>query len=160
MLELYKPALQDLWFKETMLSDAQTMSYNHAYGGIVPFPKENWASWYDRWLMDPHGKRFYRYVKENQTFIAEVAYHFDEERQIYLTDVIVYAPYRGKGYGQTALALLCAAAKENGIKELYDDIAADNPSVALFLKCGFREVSRTDECVLVRKDFEKDEMSY
>ncbi len=123
-----------------MLGDEQTMSYNRAYGGTFPFPKEKWSAWYNKWITDHENKRFYRYVKENDTFIGEVAYHFDEERRMYLADVIVYAPYRGKGYGSKALALLCDIAKENGIRELHDDIATDNPSVALFLKCGFREV--------------------
>ena len=43
-------------------------------------------------------------------------------------------------------------AKNNGIKELYDDIAIDNPSINLFLKHVFKEVLRTDEYVLVRKE--------
>ena len=38
MLELYKPLVDDLWFKEKMMGDEQTMSYNHAYGGTIPFP--------------------------------------------------------------------------------------------------------------------------
>lgn len=152
MIELYKPALEDLWFKETMLGDAQTMSYNHAYGGTIPFPKEKWAAWYDRWVIHHNNKRFYRYIQENNTFVGEAAYHFDEEKQIYIADVIVYAPHRGKGYGRQALLRLCESAKSNGIRELFDDIAIDNPSVALFLKCGFQEVLRTDEYVLVKKD--------
>ena len=48
--------------------------------------------------------------------------------------------------------LLCETAEANGIKELYDDIAIDNSSVALFLKCGFAEVLRTSEYVLVKKE--------
>lgn len=152
MIELYKPQLDDLWFKEAMLSDEQTMSYNHAYGGTIPFPKERWASWYERWVANPDGKRFYRYVTENGVFLGEVAYHFDEERQICIADVIVYAPHRGKGVGRQALLLLCDAAKANGVRELFDDIAIDNPSVALFLKCGFQEVLRTEEYVLVKEE--------
>ena len=70
----------------------------------------------------------------------------------YLADVIIYAPYRGKGYGRKALLLLCETAKDNGIKELYDDIALDNSSVALFLSCGFAEVLRTSEYILVKKE--------
>ena len=66
--------------------------------------------------------------------------------------MIVYAPYRGKGYGRNGLLLLCEAAKENGLMEIYDDIAIDNSSVALFLKCGFVEVMRTSEFVLVKKE--------
>ena len=152
MIELYEPCIEDLWFKEKMMGDEQTMSYNHAYGGTIPFPKKHWADWHDRWITNHNSKRFYRYIKENNSFVGEVAYHFDEERQIYIADVIIFVPYRGKGYGRKGLMLLCEAAKENGIKELHDDIAIDNSSVELFLKCGFAEVLRTSEYVLVKKE--------
>ena len=85
-------------------------------------------------------KRFYRYIKENNTFLGELVCHFDEERDMYFVDVIVYAPYRKKGCGCQALLMLC-------------EIASDNPSIKMFLKCGFTEVSRTGEYVLVRKNF-------
>lgn len=152
MLELYKPLVDDLWFKEKMMGDEQTMSYNHAYGGTIPFPKECWSDWHSRWITNHDSNRFYRYVKANDAFVGEVAYHFDGERQIYIADVIIYAPHRGKGYGRTGLLLLCENAKSNGIKELYDDIAIDNSAVELFLKCGFAEVLRTSEYVLVKKE--------
>ena len=84
MLELYEPQVEDLWFKEKMMGDEQTMSYNHSYGGIIPFPKEYWADWHDRWITNHNGKRFYRYIKDRDTFVGEVAYHFDGERQIYI----------------------------------------------------------------------------
>ena len=45
-------------------------------------------------------------------------------------------------------------AKNNGIQALYDAIAIDNPSVALFLKCGFTEVSQTEEYILVKKELD------
>ena len=154
MLELYKPDVNDLWFRKKMMSDEQTMSYNHAYGGTISFPEECWTDWYDRWLTNSNGQRFYRYIKENNFYIGEAAYYFDAERQIYIADVVIYAPYRGKGYGREGLLLLCEAAKENGVKELYDDIAVDNPSVSLFLKCGFVEVLRTCKYILVKKEME------
>ena len=103
-------------------------------------------------MQNHDNKRFYRYIKENDTFLGEAAYHFDEEKQIYIADVIVYAPYRGKGYGRQALLLLCQNAICNGLHTLFDDIAIDNPSITLFLKCGFTEVLRTSEYVLVRKE--------
>ena len=154
MIELYTPAIEDLWFKEKILSDKETMSYNHAYGGTIPFTKEKWESWHNRWIINHENKRFYRYITDNDTFIGEVAYRFDDEEQRYFADVIVYAPHRGKGYGRAALLLLCETAKNNGIQELYDAIAIDNPSVALFLKCGFIEVSRTGEYILVKKELD------
>lgn len=152
MLELYEPRIEDLWFREEMMSDAQTMSYNLAYGGTIPFPKKHWENWHNRWIKNHNGKYFYRYIRENDTFVGEVAYHFDEKRQLYIADVIIYAPYRGKGFGRKGLLLLCEVAKENGITELYDDIAIDNSSAELFLKCGFAEVLRTSEYVLVKKE--------
>ena len=152
MLELYEPHIEDLWFKEKMMDDEQTMAYNHAYGGTIPFPKEKWTNWHQRWITDHSGKHFYRYIQDNDAFVGEVAYYFDEERQVYIADVVIYAPYRGKGYGRKALQLLCEIAKENGIKELYDDIAIDNSSVELFLKCGFEEVLRSNEYILVKKE--------
>ena len=155
MIELHIPAVEELWFKEKMLADEQTMSYNYAYGGTIPFPKEKLEKWHDRWIVNHENKRFYRYIKENNTFLGELACHFDEERDMYFVDVIVYAPYRKKGYGCQALLILCEIAKNNGIEELYDEIASDNPSIKMFLKCGFTEVSRTGEYVLVRKNFSK-----
>lgn len=152
MVELYKPNVEDLWFKEQMMSDEPTMSYNYAYGGTIAFPKEKWESWYNRWIINCENKRFYRYIKDNNAYVGEVAYYFDDDRQMYITDEIIYSPYRGKGYGHKALLLLCEIAKSNEIHELYDDIAIDNTSVALFFKCGFKEVLRTDEYILVKKE--------
>lgn len=32
MLKLYIPKLEDLWFREQLMSDKETMSYNEAWG--------------------------------------------------------------------------------------------------------------------------------
>ena len=90
-------------------------------------------------------------MTEDGTFVGEIAYRRDEERGIYIADVIVHAKYRGHGYGRTGLNLLCQAAKDNGVTVLYDDIAIDNPAVTLFLKCGFAEEYRTDEIIMLKK---------
>lgn len=150
MIEAYLPRPDELWFRRKMLADEATMAYNRAYGGTVDFPEERWPDWYGRWVAHPEG-RYYRYLRESASgeFVGEIAYHFDGEK--YLADVIVYAPYRRRGYGAAGLALLCAAAKENDVGVLYDDIAADNPSVALFLHCGFSVKYRTDQIVMVKK---------
>ena len=153
MLTVYKPKYEDLWFRERMLSDEETMAYNRAWGGTIPFPKEHWKEWYDRWVVHAGGKRYYRYIKnETGEFVGEIAYHYDQETDGYIANVIVYAKYRGGGYGGQALDALCAAAKENGIPILYDDIAIDNPAVDLFFKHGFSEVSRTKEKIILKKE--------
>lgn len=43
MVEVYKPKVEDLWFREKLLSDGETMSYNAAWGGTIPFPEERWG---------------------------------------------------------------------------------------------------------------------
>ena len=153
MLALYIPERKDLWFREKMLSDSETMSYNHAWGGVIPFPEERWEAWYEHWIVRSGEKRFYRYVRnEAGEFVGETAYHWDEDLPGYTADVIIFAKYRGRGYGSRALDMLSAAAKENGVKTLYDDIAIDNPAAGMFLRHGFREEYRTGEKIILRKD--------
>ncbi len=152
MLTTYEPTLKDLWFRQQLLADEATMSYNHAWGGTIAFPESAWESWYDDWLRDHENKRFYRYLKASDHFVGEIAYHYDEARAIWLADVIIAAGFRRRGYGAAGLELLCEAAAQNGIDVLRDDIAIDNPAIELFRKAGFAEEYRTDAIVMLRKD--------
>ena len=154
MIKLYSPKLEDLWFRQMFMADEETMSYNHNWGGTIPFPEEDWRDWYDYWVVSSERKRFYRYLQDETSdeFVGEVAYHYDSEQQIYIADVIVHAKYRGKGFGEQGLLLLCDAAKANGIEILYDTIAIDNPAIRLFLKVGFYEEYRTDEIIMLKKE--------
>ena len=153
MLSLYIPAYEDLWFRQMMLADEDTMSYNHAWGGTILWPEEQWKDWYDYWIMSPGDKRYYRYLKNNDgQFVGEIAYHYDTYIRHETANVIIYSQYRRKGYGSEALDLLCSAAKSNGVSVLYDDIAIDNPAISLFLKHGFTEEYRTEEKVYLKKE--------
>lgn len=152
MLTTYKPRYEDLWFKQLMLADGETMSYNHACGGTIHLSQEQWRNWYSRWLVNDENKRYYRYIKNDlNEFVGEISYHYDSENHIYLSDVLIYSKYRKKGLGHEALDTLCSIAKERGIKVLYDEIAIDNFSVSLFLKHGFSEVSRTENTIRLKK---------
>lgn len=153
MVTVYKPRLDDLWFRQLILSDEKTMSYNHSWGGTLSFPKNRWKSWYDYWVANTDGKRYYRYViNEDKCFVGEIAYHFDIDLQWYLADVIIYNEFRGRGYGGCALDILCSVAKDNGINSLYDDIAVDNPAIKMFIEHGFKEEYRTPDKVFLKKD--------
>ena len=153
MLQVYTPQLEDLWFRQSMMSDEETMSYNHAWGGTIPFPKESWEDWYDYWVVNHESEHFYRYLEDDKRgFVGEIAYHLDEETEQYMANVIVKAEYRGNGFGDQGLKLLCRLAKENGVTILYDDIAIDNSAIALFLKNGFEEEYKTDEIIMLRKN--------
>ena len=145
-VSFYRPQLEDLWFRESLMADPETMSYNNAWGGTIPFPREKWEDWFEFWVENPN-QRFYRYITsgKSRSFVGEAAYHYDEELQIYLADVIISARCRRKGYGKAGLELLCDAARKAKIPELYDNIAIDNPGINLFVQCGFQEEYRTDE---------------
>lgn len=151
MVESYVPALAELSFRQSLLADPATMAYNHAWGGTIEFPASRWPEWYDQWVARPQGRRFYRYLRVGGTFVGEIAWHWDEARRLHLADVIVLARFRGNGYGRAGLQLLCQAAREAGIERLYDDIAADNPAIGLFLSEGFVEEFRTDEIIMLKK---------
>lgn len=153
MIRCYQPKPDELWFRESLLADPDTMSYNNAWGGTIPFPEEEWDAWYQYWIGEPEGRRFYRYLLdgETQAFVGEIAFHLDEERNLPICDVIILAKYRNRGFGSEGIRLLCEAAKERGITVLYDDIAADNPSWKLFLKNGFEIAWQNNEVVMVRK---------
>lgn len=152
-LTLYRPKLEELAFKEQCLADPETMAYNHAWGGTIPFPREAWADWYEWWMEDGSGERFFRYLRrESGEFVGYISYHYDRELGMFCCEVLVAAQYRGRGYGRAGLALLCAAAKENGVKTLYDTIALDNTATKLFLEAGFRERRRTEEYIFLEKE--------
>lgn len=152
-LHTYIPTLNDLWFRQLMLSDKETMSFNDAWGGTIDWPEEDWKDWYDWWILNHEDKRYYRYITtENNVFIGEIAYHYSKDYKGYMANVIIYAKYRKQGYGLKALEILCEEAKKNGVPFLYDDIAIDNPGISIFLKLGFKEVDRNSEIILLKKD--------
>ncbi|MBP5230225.1 MAG: GNAT family N-acetyltransferase [Clostridia bacterium] len=150
---LHRPAKEELTFRRVLLSDPETMSYNDPWGGAIGFPPSRWDSWYAAWADPGTEGRFYRYVLDAETglFVGETAYHTDPDEGIVLADVLIHSRFRNRGFGTRGLRLLCAAAKENGISELYDDIAAGNPGLNLFLRNGFEETGRSETSVRVRK---------
>lgn len=55
-LSLYVPSLDELWYRERIMKDPETMSYNKGYDmlfdgydretGCIIFPKEDWEDCY------------------------------------------------------------------------------------------------------------------
>ena len=151
MVEFYRPSIGELGFRQRLLADLETMSFNP--GGTIVFPEEKWTGWYHKWLESEGGERFYRYIRDGLSgeLAGEAAWYLDDARNIYICSIIIDAARRGRGYGGEALELLCREARLRGITELYDDIAADNRSVGLFLRHGFTVVSSDDVAVLVKR---------
>lgn len=152
MIRLFKPDLAALSFRQKLLADPETMAYNRAWGGTIDFSPERWQGFFARWIDPGEPDRFFRYLYDDRCGpVGEVSYHRREEDGLFLCDVLVLSAYRGRGYGRAGLRLLCDAARQNGVSVLTDEIAADNPSAALFLSAGFREVARTDTVIRVSK---------
>ncbi len=154
MIVFHRPQPEELWFRAALLSDERTMAYNGPWGGAIGFPRERWESWYARWLTDPDGRHFYRYLLDSDSgrFVGEAAYHFDGTTCRCLADVIVSASERGRGYGAQGLTLLCEAARVQGIDTLWDELAPGNPADALFRSVGFKESGSGTQGTLFRKD--------
>ena len=153
MIKAYKPTLDELSFRESLMADPATMSYNDAWGGTIPFPKEDWQDWYEYWMDAPESEMYYRYLYDDAAgcFVGEIAYHYDDGINGYIADVIIHSKYRRQGYGGRALDMLCLAAKENDVSVLYDDIAIDNPAIGMFIDHGFTEAYRTNEKIYLKK---------
>lgn len=153
MIRLIQPSLEELSFKQEMLSDEKTMSYNHAYGGTIDFSRSRWLSWYEKWIANNDYHYFYRYIYSEQLhcYVGEVAYRYDIETKRYLCDIIVHSKYRNRGFGKKGLLALCKEAKNNGIKELYDEILLDNPSIHLFLNNDFILEKQTSNVFVVKR---------
>ena len=48
------------------------------WGGTIPFPEEQWDSWYDAWIRNPESDRFYLYLQnEDKEYVGEIAYQYD-----------------------------------------------------------------------------------
>ena len=83
-IELYVPKPEDLWFRQSLLGDSATMSYNKGYElgfpgyhndtGCIDFPVEAHSGWYARWI-GAEPQRFYAYLRETETgeFLGEVS---------------------------------------------------------------------------------------
>ena len=100
MITLYEPKYEDLWFRQMMLADEDTMSYNNAYGGTIAWPKDEWSGWYDYWVVCHDNKRYYRYLKNKDgQFVGEIAYHYDAEMQHMIANILIYSKYRKTAMG-------------------------------------------------------------
>ena len=153
VLSFHIPSLEEMSFRQELLADEETMTYNAKWGGTINFPKEKWEITYKR-LINDNIKNYYAYLYSNELkcFIGEVGYRYDEELDEFITNILIHSKYRNKGYGTIALAMLCDLAKQNGISFLTDTIALDNPSIRIFLNQGFKEIKRTNEYILVKKE--------
>lgn len=152
-LSLYIPKLEDYWYEEKLQNDPDTMNYNAGYDvsyygyhydtGCIDFPKSKWEETFNKRRC---GNKFFAYILDNDLneFIGYCNYHYNKDSGNYECGLVIESIYRGKGYSKEALKLLCETAKNNGIKELYDDFEVDRGNtLKIFESVGFKVIKKT-----------------
>ena len=117
-VHFYKPKFEDLWFRQALAVDPETVSYICGSFDPMSFLRDEWGKWYESWVEKPE-KRFYRYITtgKSRSFVGEAYYFYDEQRTTWLAGITVCSKGRRQNYESAALQLLCAAAIEAGIPE-------------------------------------------
>ena len=159
LVELYVPKLEDLWFYQKMMSDPETMSYNDPWGGCIDYPDEVLPDWYAHWV-GHEPERFYAYIKRSSdgAWIGDVCFHHTPERDWWDMGIVIYAPFRGKGYAVPALKLLLDHAfRDCGISRLHNAFETTRDAAwASHRKVGFKEIGVEDgilQLILTKEDY-------
>ena len=159
-LTLHVPEYNELWYRQKILCDSATMSYNAGYDlgfdgydnetGCIDFPEEDWADWYNYFIGNE--ARFYAYISAGGEFIGEVNLHKIQDSNEYNMGIVIESKHRGKGYAEKALKLL--------LKQAFDVMGADAvlndfedtriSAVKTHLGAGFKEVEKNNGVTIYR----------
>lgn len=155
-LYLHIPSLDELWYRQRIMSDPDTMSYNRGYDlsfsgyhkdtGCIDFPEGEWKDWYD-YFIGREPERYYAYIarREDGTFIGEVNVHREPGAPWHEMGVVIEAKHRGMGYASEALGLLLRQAFEvlgaDAVHNDFEDIRG--AAAQAHLSAGFSEHSRS-----------------
>lgn len=149
-LTLHTPELSELWYRQQMMGDPGTMSYNAGYElgidgyhpdtGCIDFPPERWERWYGRFIgREP--ERFYAYLvrKEDGAFVGEVVLRQEGEPGRYEMGVVIERCHRGNGYSAEAMTLLLDTAFNRlGAKTVCNDFERTREAaLRIHLAAGF-----------------------
>lgn len=158
-LALHIPAMQEMWYRQQLLEDPETMSYNRGYApfkgydsktGCIAFPKEAWQEWYE-YFIGCEPERFYAYIVrlDDGAFLGEVNVHKARGQDWYEMGIVLEAKHRGKGYAEEALRLLLKYAFEQMNVPAVHNAFEEERAAALrtHLAVGFRECEKEDGCL-------------
>ncbi len=161
-LKLHVPSFKELEYRQRILAQPDTMSYNKGYElgfdnynnetGCINFTKDSLRGWYDWWIAN-EPDRYYAYlvrIKDNQP-IGNVSFHFDEDSNEYGMEIVIEAKFRKKGYCVEGLKLLTAKAfVDLNINKLRNDIPIERKAaIAGHKKAGFKEIEIINgKCIL------------
>lgn len=174
-ISLHTPTYDELWYRQKLLSDTETMSYNKGYDlgfdgydnetGCIDFPQCQWKSWYN-YFIGNEPERYYAYIvcKDDNAFIGEVNLHKNNAADWYDMGIVLEAKYRGKGYAVEALKLLLNYAFHLlGAKAVHNDFEeARAAAIKTHLSARFSEYSRHDgiiELVITREQYNHEKLN-
>lgn len=150
-IRLHVPEFDELWYREKLLLDSSTMSYNRGYDltfpgydrstGCIAFPRDKWESWYS-FFIENEPDRYYAYIEltDSGQFIGEVNLHRPAGSHSHDMGIVIDSAYRGKGYAAPALRLLLSEAFERCCsKEVCNEFESERISaIKAHLAAGFK----------------------
>lgn len=151
MLNIITPTRENLSFRQRLLSDPATMSYNAPWfppDGCIPFPESDWDEWLDTWT-GHEPERFCGFLaEESGEFVGEVCWHEYGAGM----EIVILAAYRGKGYGAEGLRLLIDRAfRHPEITSLTNEFELGRgAAAAVHRKLGFVPVCEEDGIVTLK----------
>lgn len=168
-LSLHVPTYGELEYRQKIMQDSDTMSYNKGYDlnfdgydkatGCIAFPEHEWADWYTYFIgQEPH--RFYAYIvrESDGEFIGEVNLHMNADADWYEMGIVLEAKYRGKGYAVAALRLLMQHAFEKmGAEAVHNEFEEErSAAVQTHLSVGFtlyRQENKIFELLITKEQY-------
>lgn len=152
-LYLHVPTFEELGYRQKLLAQPDTMTYNRGYKleienydnetGCIDFRKEYWMDWYSRWVSN-EPQRYYAYLAQikSNNYIGEVCFHYDKNMNYHYIGIVIEAKYRGNGYCSEGLLNLSKKAfVDLNIDKLRNDIPIERKSAILgHKKAGFNEI--------------------
>jgi len=168
-LYLHVPAYEELWYRQKIMQDPDTMSYNKGYDlnfdgydkatGCIAFPKQKWVDWYT-YFIEQEPQNFYAYIVRefDEKFIGEVNAHMNVDAGWYEMGIVLEAKYRGKGYAVAALRLLLQHVFEKmGAEAVHNEFEEErSAAVRTHLSAGFtkyRQEDRIVELLITREQY-------
>ncbi|WP_438619457.1 GNAT family N-acetyltransferase [Paraclostridium sp.] len=152
-LHLHVPSFNELEYRQKLLSQEKTMSYNKEYNleienynnktGCIDFSKKYWYEWYAKWISE-NNDRYYAYIVNSNTsdFLGEVCFYYDKQNDLHRIGIVIENKHRGKGYCSKALTKLADTAfYDLDIKKLRNVIPLEREyAIRGHKKAGFKEI--------------------
>lgn len=160
---LHVPLLKELDYRQYILSNPETMSYNKGYElgienynnatGCIYFEEKYWNEWYAKWI-NAGTNRYYAYFKDKVSgeFIGDISFRYEETKDAHCIGIVIEDKHRGKGYSTKGLILLAEKAfNDLGIDRLRNDIPLERIyAIKGHKKAGFKECGIKDgQCILI-----------